>query len=119
MKEKKNRQKFEHNPPRPSHLPKNHKDSCNTSWYECKFGFRAAINSIPVCVIEMAEGTSACKKKTTTCGRPPKHATSSETRDHELKITVEGVSALKGSISNRSLDLNPTCCIVVPHCLLA
>ena len=50
-------------------------------------------------------------------GRPPKHTTPHETGD-ELKVTVEGLSALKCTSTSKSLDLNPTCCIVVPHRLL-
>ena len=68
------------------------------------------------------EGTaveSARQEKPRRRGRPPKHATSShEPRDHELKVAVEGVSAVKGSMTSRSRGMNPTCCIVVPHRLL-
>ena len=56
----------------------------------------------------------ARKEKPRSRGRPPKHGTLHETRDSELKVTVEGVSALK----HTALDLSPICCIVVPHRLL-
>ena len=68
----------------------------------------------------MADGKGmevASTEKPRSRGRPTKHATPHETRD-ELKVTVEGLSALKCALTNRSLDLNPTCCIVVPHRLL-
>ena len=68
----------------------------------------------------MADGKGmevASTEKPRSRGRPTKHATPHETGD-ELKVTVEGLSALKCALTNRSLDLNPTCCIVVPHRLL-
>ncbi len=49
-------------------------------------------------------------------GRPTKHATPQT--ENALKVTVEGLSALKCNPTSTSLGLHPTCCIVVPHRLL-
>ena len=65
----------------------------------------------------LREKYGSCKyRETTILWQTYNHAATHETGD-ELKVTVEGLSALKCT-TNRSLDLNPTCCIVVPHRLL-